>query len=121
MRACPCRGRTLGGWPRWGDDDGASGRGGVMGRRAVVFVGCVLVATVLAMVPGTERRGEAAPSPQLTVYVTPFDGGTMVPIDVATNTTGTPLAVGADPAAVAITPNGATAYVANVFRHTVTP
>src|SRR5947208_3548711 len=91
-----------------------------MGRWAVFFAGCVLVATVLAVAPGTERRGEAATSSQFTVYVTDFDGG-MVPIDVATNTAGTPINVGVNPVRVAITPDGATAYVANRGSGTVTP
>ena len=37
----------------------------------------------------------------------------MTPIKTATNTAGTPITTGSDPHAIAITPDGRTAYVAN--------
>ena len=37
--------------------------------------------------------------------------GTVTPIATATNTAGTPITVGSDPDAIAITPDGKTAYV----------
>ena len=43
------------------------------------------------------------------------------PIDIATNTAGPPIGVGDIPTAIAITPDGATAYVANGGSDTVTP
>ena len=39
--------------------------------------------------------------------------GTVTPIATATNTAGPPITVGNDPNAIAITPDGKTAYVAN--------
>ncbi len=45
----------------------------------------------------------------------------MVPIDVATNTAGTPISVGSGPFGIAITPDGSRAYVANEFSGSVTP
>ena len=47
----------------------------------------------------------------------------MTPIATATNTAGTPISIGSgsNPAAIAITPNGKTAYVANGGTSTVTP
>ena len=46
----------------------------------------------------------------------------MIPIATATNTPGKPIKVGNYPAAIAITPDGATAYVANSDKSgTVTP
>ena len=45
----------------------------------------------------------------------------MTPISTATNTAGKPIKVGTDPGAIAITPNGKTAYVANDGSGTVTP
>ena len=45
----------------------------------------------------------------------------MTPIDIATNTADTPITVGNDPVAIAITPDGKTAYVANDISGSVTP
>ena len=45
----------------------------------------------------------------------------MTPIDTATNAPGTPIPVGSSPSAIAITPDGMTAYVANSNVATVTP
>ena len=40
-----------------------------------------------------------------------WDAGTVTPINVSTNTAGTPIDVGADPVAIAITPDGSATYV----------
>ena len=61
-----------------------------------------------------------------TAYVVNSDSGTVTPITTATNTPGRPIRVGEGPLAIAVTPNGKTAYVANegtghVDAHTVTP
>jgi len=45
----------------------------------------------------------------------------VTPITVATNTAGTPIPVGDAPFAVAVTPDGSTAYVANFSSSDVTP
>ena len=45
----------------------------------------------------------------------------MTPIATATNTAGTPIPVGNDPDAIAITPDGKTAYVLSYDAGTVTP
>ena len=45
----------------------------------------------------------------------------MTPIATATNTAGPPIPAGAGPDAIAITPDGKTAYVANSGSDTVTP
>ena len=45
----------------------------------------------------------------------------MTPIATATNTARKPIKVGGDPDAIAITPDGKTAYVANYDSGTVTP
>lgn len=54
-------------------------------------------------------------------FVADSNTGQVVPIDVATNTAGTPIDVGFGPYAVAITPNGQRAYVTNSSDNTVTP
>ena len=48
-------------------------------------------------------------------------GDTVTPITTATNTPGTPIQVGKEPSAIAITPDGKTAYVVNQFGCAVTP
>ena len=47
--------------------------------------------------------------------------GTVTPIATATNTAGPPIHVGQGPFAIAISPDGRTAYVANGLSDTVTP
>ena len=49
------------------------------------------------------------------------DSDTVTPIDTATNTPGTPIAVGTSPTGIAITPDGTTAYVSNAGADTVSP
>ena len=57
------------------------------------------------------RRGRQARSPPTSPTV---GSGTVTPIATATNTAGPPITVGSEPRAIAITPDGKTAYVANV-------
>ena len=45
----------------------------------------------------------------------------MTPVATATNTPGKPIKVGGNPAALAITPDGRTAYVVSLIGDTVTP
>src|SRR5262245_49467278 len=93
-----------------------------MGRRAVVFVVCVLLAGVVAIAPETQRRVDAATPTQITAYVTSFGTGSLTPIDTTTNTAGAPIDVGDNPHPVAITPDGTTAYVGNINPgNSVTP
>ena len=47
--------------------------------------------------------------------------GTVTPIEAATGTAGRPIKVGFRPWAIAITPDGKTAYVVNSETSTVTP
>jgi YVTN family beta-propeller protein len=49
--------------------------------------------------------------PVQTVYVSNGRGGTVTPIDTATNTPGPPILIGRGPGLIAITPDGKTAYV----------
>jgi DNA-binding beta-propeller fold protein YncE len=53
------------------------------------------------------------------MYVAASNG--MTPVAAATNTPGKPIKIGAIPAAIAITPDGRTAYIADVHPGTVTP
>ena len=49
------------------------------------------------------------------------NSGTVTPIRTATNKAGKAIKVGSGPKAIAITPNGKTAYVASTGSDTVTP
>ena len=67
------------------------------------------------------RQGPLA---QVTAYVASSDGHTVVPVNTVTNKAGKPIKVGPGPEAIAITPDGKTAYVANgglPYSDTVTP
>jgi YVTN family beta-propeller protein len=87
---------------------------------------------VLATVPvwaglvASSTPAGGATAPDWTAYVAtegnfnnPSD--TITPIDTATNTAGAPVTVGSTPVRIAITPNGATAYVVNQGSNSVTP
>jgi len=50
-----------------------------------------------------------------------FDSDTVTPIRTASNTALKAITVGSLPFAIAITPDGKTAYVANQYSDTVTP
>ncbi len=56
-----------------------------------------------------------------TAFVVNSGSDTVTPIDLVTRKKGTAIAVGADPQAIAITPNGKTAYVVNSGSNSVTP
>ena len=61
----------------------------------------------------------ARPARPVTAYFASFSGVT--PINTATNKAGKAIKVGAGPFAIAITPDGKAAYVANIDSSTVTP
>src|SRR2546426_611847 len=56
-----------------------------------------------------------------TAYVANPVSNTVVPISLATNTPGAPIAAGTSPHGIAITPDGKTAYVTSPAASTVTP
>src|SRR5262245_16590418 len=85
---------------------GAGDAGGFLGRRVpslvvatLAFVTAVVV-ELSALAPATAH---AHPNP-VTAYVTNHGSNTVTPIDVTTNTPGTPITVGTDPRGIAITP-----------------
>jgi len=53
------------------------------------------------------------------MYVAAANGVT--PVSTATNTPGTPIKLGTQPGSIAITPDGKTAYIANLSPATVIP
>ena len=89
-------------------------------RRSLVAATTLALSCVAVLTLGGGSPAEAAGS-SLTAYVANFTSGTVTPINTATNTTEPVIGVGADPQKVAITPNGATAYVTNRGSNTVTP
>src|SRR5216683_1615892 len=82
--------------------------------RAALAVAC-LAGALLA----SARAADAAIA--YTAYVGNYGSGTVTPIDLASNTAGSPIAVGAKPWGIAITPDDGTAYVANSGAETLTP
>jgi DNA-binding beta-propeller fold protein YncE len=96
-------------------------------RRAVS--GAAAVAVVAAVIPAAtgvfgntsaRPRTGAPPSvpkvptvPRGTAYVIDSGGGTVTPIDLATNTAGKPIDVPGEPIAMAVAPHAKTAYVAS--------
>jgi YVTN family beta-propeller protein len=69
------------------------------------------VAAAASMADSSASR--AGPSSMVTAYVTNGGSDTVTPIAAATNTAGPPITTGPGPDAVAITPDGKTAYVVN--------
>jgi DNA-binding beta-propeller fold protein YncE len=93
-------------------------------RRAVS--GAAAVAVVAAAIPAaTGVFGNASARPRTgappsvpkvstgTAYVIDSGGGTVTPIDLATSTAGKPIDVSGEPVAMAVAPDGKTAYVAS--------
>ena len=77
-----------------------------------------LAASCLAAVLALPGPARAAVS--YTGYIASYNGGALIPFDTATNGLAKQVAVN-DPAAVAITPDGSTAWIANYSENTVTP
>jgi DNA-binding beta-propeller fold protein YncE len=83
---------------------------------AVAVIAATISVASLSHRPATV----AAPRPAGAImYVAASNG--MTPVTTATNTPGKPIKIGAIPAAIAITPDGKTAYIADVHPGTVTP
>ena len=82
-----------------------------------------------APAPGTAAQltsaAAAAPAasgdPAPTAFVVNYASNSVTPVNLTTRKAGDAIPVGADPAAIAITPNGRTAYVVNSGSGTVTP
>ena len=88
-------------------------RGAALAGFAVTIGMTVALVTAIGTSPA-----QAISSRAWTLYTV---GSTVTPIDTATGTAGTPITVGSAPYAIAITPDGATAYVTNTGNGTVTP
>jgi YVTN family beta-propeller protein len=71
---------------------------------------------------GGPVASQSVPASPVTAYVVNDGSGTVTPIATATDTAGPPITVGTFPRAIAITPDGKTAYVVNDgLSGTVTP
>ncbi len=83
-------------------------------RTRALVAGVALAACLLVGAARAAPSDTVSGLSPVTAYVT--DGGHLVtPIDLATNTPGTPIPVGDRPVGIAITPDGKTAYVASAF------
>jgi YVTN family beta-propeller protein len=79
-----------------------------------------------ATAPGTASRltpaaPAASPDPAPTAFVVNYASNSVTPVDLSTRKAGRAIPVGADPDAIALTPDGRTAYVVNSGSGTVTP
>jgi YVTN family beta-propeller protein len=83
-------------------------------------LGSVVPAHASARAPGADSLLPGSSPGTGTAYVANAESDTVTPIATATNTSGTPIPVGNDPYAIALTPDGKTAYVVN-GTGTVTP
>jgi DNA-binding beta-propeller fold protein YncE len=94
-------------------------------RRARRIAGSVAaIAVILATISVASLRARPAfvavpRRPGAIMYVAASNG--MTPVATATNTAGKPVKFGAIPAAIAVTPDGKTAYIADMHPGTVTP
>ena len=77
--------------------------------------------TASLTLPGGTGNSSAITPDGRTLLVVVSASDTVVPVDVATNTVGTPIAVGANPTNVAISPDGRTAYTSNYNGGSITP
>jgi len=104
-------------WPGW-----------VAPLAAAVAVIAVVAGTaaVSGAIHGRRAAAGAGPAHRAIAYAVnmgdyPHSPGTVTPIRTATNTALPPVKTGRGPTAIAITPDGKTAYVANFMSGTVTP
>jgi YVTN family beta-propeller protein len=77
------------------------------------------VSTAARRTPAASPAASSDPAP--TAFVVNYASNSVTPVDLATRKAGRAIAVGADPTAIALTPNGRTAYVVNSGSGTVTP
>jgi YVTN family beta-propeller protein len=87
------------------------------GAAAMVVVAAAIPAAtgVFGNTPAGPRTGAPPSIPKVptgTAYVINSGGGTVTPIDLATNTAGKPIDVPGEPVAMAVAPDGKTVYVA---------
>jgi YVTN family beta-propeller protein len=71
--------------------------------------------------PAAATAGADSGAPGPTAFVVNYASNSVTPVSLATRKAGHAIAVGADPAAIALTPDGRTAYVVNSGSGTVTP
>src|SRR5215467_10300818 len=119
QRARPLRGH------RWAALRGHRWAGWMTPLAAAAAVTAVVAGTaaVSSAIHGPGAIGGASMGHGATAYVTNPGSGTVTPIRTATNTALPPIKVGDYPQAIAITPDGKTAYVVNSgsYPGTVTP
>src|SRR5215471_781394 len=70
---------------------------------------------------GTRAAARALTAPRHPTAFVVNSGGTVTPIGLTARRAGKPIKVGANPQAIAITPDGSTAFVANYGSNSVTP
>ena len=87
-------------------------------RAYVLTAMLALAAMVAASLPAGACSARSRPR---SAWVANYGSATVTPVNLASRQAGKAIPVGADPAAVAVTPDGRTVYVANEGSGTVTP
>jgi YVTN family beta-propeller protein len=90
-------------------------------RAAVAPLTAPAVASAATPTRAARATGAAARDPGPTAFVVNYASDTVTPVSMARRQAEPAIGVGADPSAIAITPDGRTAYVVNSGSGTVTP
>ena len=91
----------------------------MMRRRIGVALAASVLAAAGAVACGASAGASTGAARGAMAYVVSYGSGTVTPILLATNTPGHPIRVGKRPVAIAVTPDGKTAYVVNRDRKSV--
>ena len=97
----------------------AAGR--LFGRRGAVVLVLLLQSLAVSSLVMLDAAPASATTATPTAYVLNLANNTVTSIDTGTNAVGSTISAGSGPTEVAITPDGATAYVADGNGSTVTP
>jgi YVTN family beta-propeller protein len=85
----------------------------------VLPAGTATAQITVQLAASASQAGKATPKP--VAWVANYMSGTVTPVNLSTRKAGKAIAVGVGPAAIAVTPNGRTAYVLGWAGGTVTP
>jgi YVTN family beta-propeller protein len=112
--AAPAPAASAAAAPAPGTPTATAGLTAVAGAQAAVTTG-------RASAPWTRAATGTLTAPRHPTAFVVNSGGTVTPIGLTTHRAGKPIKVGANPQAIAITPDGGTAFVANYGSDSVTP
>ncbi len=99
----------------------APGGAGAVAAPATVAAETMAARTAAGVAGTAGVSGTVATGGSPEAWVANYASASVTPVNLTTRKAGEPIPVGADPRAIAVTPNGKTAYVANSGSGTVTP